>query len=134
MSWLLLEDAVVGGERPSQQFLWHRQDGQVEDLTDAVVRIVIQRDNERPFFSDGTVMVTNGAQGELRWIYGDNDLAVSGIHEVQMTAIFPEGLTPARTPPISWLVHPYLDPSTDTTFYAQGIVFGGAVVNGILTS
>ena len=84
---------------------WRREDGTAEDLTGAAITGKL-RDRatgaSRPIA--GTLSVTDGATGAFRWDFAAGDVATAGTFDVQFTAAFETGQTPARTFATQWTV------------------------------
>lgn len=95
---MALANAVQGARRPSQAIIWQREGGGVEDLTGATLSGSLRhRATGGTRTIAGALTVTDGAAGVFRWDYAAADVADSGDYDVQFTAAFAAGATPART-------------------------------------
>jgi hypothetical protein len=103
---MALAAAVRGGLRPSQIITWQRDDsGDVETLTGATLTGWIRdRSTGTTRAIAGALTVTDGAAGEFRWDYAADDVAAAGQFDVQFSAAFLTGQTPARTYVARWEV------------------------------
>ena len=102
---MALAHAVAGATRPSQVITWTRDDGTAEDLTGATItgKIRSLADGTTRDIA-GTLSVTDAAAGEFTWAYAAADVATPGRFQVQFTAAFGTGATPARTDATNWEV------------------------------
>lgn len=100
---MALADAIQGAKRPSQEITWTDQDGNALDLTGATITARINRGGTVTA-SDGTFTVVTAASGIFRWDYSTADVATAGAFEVQFTAAFGSGTTPAKTKKAGWNV------------------------------
>lgn len=102
---MALPDRVRGGIRPSQSVTWKRESGEAEDLTGATITGVIRnRATGATRAIAGTLALTDASAGGLRWDMAAADVAESGSFDVQFTATFAAGLSPARTFVERWTV------------------------------
>ena len=102
---MALAAAVRGGRRPSQLITWQRDGAGVEDLTGATLSGAIRnRATGETRAVAGPLTVTDGAGGVFRWDYAAADVAEAGNFDVQFTAAFTSGQTPARTFVARWSV------------------------------
>ena len=100
-----LPGRVQGGLRPSQSITWKREDGVAEDLTGATITGKLRdRSTGASRAIAGTLSVTDGAAGAFRWDFAAGDVAAAGTFDVQFTAAFEAGQTPARTFVTQWTV------------------------------
>ena len=101
----MLPNRVEGGVRPAQALTWKREDGSAEDLTGATLTGFIRnRSTGTTRAIAGPLTVTDGAAGAFRWDYAAADVVEAGRFDVQFTAAFAAGLTPARTFVEQWTV------------------------------
>jgi hypothetical protein len=102
---MALATAVAGATRPSQIITWTRTDGNAETLTAATLTGKI-RDHATGTTRAiaGTLTVTDGATGQFRWDYAAGDVLTAGTFDVQFTAAFASGQTPAKTFVGRWIV------------------------------
>ena len=102
---MALAAAVAGATRPSQLITWQRADGNAETLTDATITGRIRdRNTGTARAIAGTLTVIDGAGGVFRWDYAAADVATAGSYDVQFTAAFVAGATPAKTFVTQWTV------------------------------
>jgi len=102
---MALAAAVQGARRPSQTITWTDDNGAPLDLSGAVITARIRNTtSNQTAASDGTFTVVTAASGIFRWDYSPADVATAGDFEVQFTATFTAGLTPARTIVAPWSV------------------------------
>ena len=102
---MALAAAVQGARRPAQSVTWLREGGGPEDLTGAALTGFIRnRATGATRAIAGPLTVTDGAAGVFRWDYAAGDVAEAGRFDVQFTAAFAAGLTPARTFVEQWTV------------------------------
>ncbi len=97
--------AVQGATRPPPVIQWTREGAGAEDLSGATLagKIRSRATNEtRPIA--GALTVVDGAAGMLRWDYDAADVAQAGNFDVQFTASFAAGASPARTFVARWVV------------------------------
>lgn len=100
-----LPTRVVGGRRPAMSITWSRDDGTAEDLTAATLTGSIRdRATGTARAIAGTLTVTDGPAGAFRWDLAAADVVAAGKFDVQFTAAFASGLTPARTFVERWTV------------------------------
>lgn len=109
MALAILANAVVGGKRPSQIITWYREDGTLEDLTGATLAGKLRFQNQAVSQSiEGALTVIDeviqGVRPKFLWDYADADVASSGEHRVQFTAMFGSTPTPAKTFVTKWNV------------------------------
>jgi len=105
---MALAAAVAGGLRPSQIVTWTRDDGTPEPLTGATLTgTITDRTTEATRAIAGTLTVTDAAAGQFRWDYAAGDVATAGHYDVQFSASFASGQTPARTFVARWQVAEY---------------------------
>lgn len=104
---MALADGIQGSVRPSQTITWMRDEYEAENLTGATITGKIIGDGVGATSRDiaGTLTVIDGANGEFRWDYDEDDVATAGNFLVQFTATFASGLTPAKTKTVKWKVH-----------------------------
>lgn len=101
---MALADFVAGAMRPSQTITWARADGTPEDLTGATLSGVLRnRHTGASRAIAGTLEITAPAAGQFRWNYDAADV-LAGAYDVQFTATFASGNTPARTFATTWHV------------------------------
>ena len=102
---MALAAAVAGATRPSQVITWTRDDGNAEPLTGATLTGRIRdRTTGVSRAIAGTLTLVNEAAGVFRWDYAAGDVATAGVYDVQFTAAFTTGQTPARTFVSQWTV------------------------------
>lgn len=102
---MALPTRVQGGVRPSLSITWTRDDGTAEDLTGATLSGSIREratQTTRPVA--GALVVTDGSAGVFRWDLAAGDVAAAGQFDVQFTAAFAAGQTPARSFVERWMV------------------------------
>lgn len=105
---MALAAAVKGGLRPSQIVVWARANGVPEPLTDATITgTITNRATSVTRAIAGTLTVTDGPAGEFRWDYAAGDVDTAGEFDVQFSAAFGSGQTPARSFVARWAVHDY---------------------------
>ena len=101
----MLPNRVEGGVRPAQALTWKREDGSAEDLAGATLTGSIRnRATGETRAITGVLTVTDGPAGAFRWDISAADVAEAGRFDVQFTAAFAAGLTPARTFVEQWTV------------------------------
>jgi hypothetical protein len=105
---MALAAAIKGGLRPSQIVTWSRDDGDAEQLTGATLTgTITNRATGTTRAIAGTLTVTDGAAGQFRWDYVAGDVSDAGEYDVQFSAAFASGQTPARTFIARWTVRDY---------------------------
>lgn len=101
----MLATAVQGATRPSQVITWTQADGTAMDLTGATITgRILDLATLAARDVAGTLSVTDAAAGEFTWAYHADDVAAAGKFEVQFTAAFLTGASPARTFRQEWIV------------------------------
>jgi hypothetical protein len=105
---MAMPNAVQGGTRPSLLITW-LQDGTTtpEVLTSATLTGTIGNaigGGGTVRAITGTLTVTSGAAGIFRWDLSAADVASAGTFEVQFSAAFGSGQTPAKTFLTRWTV------------------------------
>lgn len=107
---MALATAVKGGRRPSQTITWRREGGGVEPLTGATITGWLRGHNSRATRPiAGALVVVDGARGQFRWDYAAGDVAEAGTFDVQFTASFEGGASPAKTFVGEWAVEESLN-------------------------
>ena len=108
---MALAAAVKGARRPSQSIVWQRENGGgAEDLTAATLTGIIRdRATNTARAIAGVLAVTDGPAGAFRWDYAAADVAEAGAFDVQFTAAFASGATPARSFVTRWDVREALE-------------------------
>lgn len=102
---MALAAAVAGATRPSQTITWARADGTPEVLDGATLTGKIRdRYTGATRAIAGALTVTNGAGGVFRWDYAAGDVLAAGPFDVQFTATFAAGQSPAKTFVAQWTV------------------------------
>ncbi len=102
---MALANAVAGALRPSQAITWLRDDGAAEDLTGATITARLRnRATGAVRAAAGVFVVTDGPAGGYRWEYAAADVAEAGSFDVQFSAAFGAGPSPARTYTARWTV------------------------------
>jgi hypothetical protein len=102
---MALAAAVAGATRPAQLITWERTGGGVESLTDATLTGKLRdRSTGTSRAIAGALVVTDGAGGVFRWDYAAADVVSAGTFDVQFTAAYATGQTPARTFTTQWTV------------------------------
>lgn len=100
-----LAAAVQGARRPAQLITWLTGEGAPFDLTGATISARIRNlASGQVRESDGAFVIVDPAAGVFRWEYSEGDVAEVGIFEVQFTATFATGASPARTLVSEWRV------------------------------
>lgn len=90
--------------RPSMLLTWMREGTtEVEDLTGATLTGLISA-NGATRATTGTLTLTDAANGVFRWDMSAADVADHGRLEVQFTATFASGQTPAKTFRCTWYI------------------------------
>lgn len=108
MATAALPPRVQGALRPAQLIRWERDDGTAEPLTGATLTgTITNRSTDTTRAIAGTLTVTDGASGEFRWDYAAGDVDTAGEYDVQFSAAFGSGATPARTFVSRWTVERY---------------------------
>jgi len=108
MTTPVLPPRVQGAQRPSQLIIWERDDGTVEPLTGATLTgTITNRSTDTTRAIAGTLTVTDGASGEFRWDFAAGDVSDAGEFDVQFSAAFTPGPSPARTFFARWKVERY---------------------------
>jgi len=99
-----LATAVDGALIPGQTITWTQIDGSVQDLRDATISgLLVDLRNGNTRAIAGTLVVADGENGIYTWSYDLTDVVV-GVYEVQFTATYPTGVSPAKTFVDSWRV------------------------------
>ena len=101
----VLDSAVRGGQRPPMLITWRRRDGAYEDLTGATLSGWLrsrQTGALRPIA--GALSVVDGPGGRFLWQYAPEDVGEAGEFDVQFSAAFPQGPSPARSYMARWEV------------------------------
>lgn len=102
----MLADAVKGALRPSQQITWTDGDGNAVNLTGATLTGKIRNISTGASRSiAGSLVLVTPASGIFRWDYASADLVDAGRFEVQFSAAFGTGATPAKTLVEAWFIH-----------------------------
>lgn len=101
---MALPSRPAGARRPSLSITWYR-DGTTtpEDLTGATITAVRRRAGINTTVT-GTLTVTDGTNGVFRWDFSVADVATAGTYEVEFSAAFGSGQTPAKTFVTEWTV------------------------------
>jgi hypothetical protein len=101
----MLADAIQGARRPGQTIAWTDKDGRPFSLVGATIsaRIRNQATGEVRA-SDGSFDIIDAVNGMFVWNYSEADVSEAGVFEVQFTATFGAGLSPARTFVEEWRV------------------------------
>ena len=109
MTTPVLPPRVQGAQRPSQLIIWERDDGTVEPLTGATMTgTITNRATDVTRDITGTLTPTdNAAAGEFRWDFAAGDVSDAGEFDVQFSAAFTPGPSPARTFFARWKVERY---------------------------
>lgn len=109
MTTTALAPAVQGALRPSRIIIWERDDGTPEPLTGATLTgTITNRATDTTRAIAGTLTPTdNAAAGEFRWDYASGDVSEAGEFDVQFSAAFTPGPSPARTFVARWKVERY---------------------------
>lgn len=109
MTAATLPPRVQGALRPSQLIIWTRDDGDPEPLAGATLTgTITNRSNDATRAIVGTLTPTdNAAAGEFRWDYATGDVDTAGEYDVQFSAAFSPGPSPARTFVVRWKVERY---------------------------
>lgn len=109
MATATLAAAVQGALRPSRTIIWERDDGTPEPLTGATLTgTITNRATEATRAIAGTLAPTdNSAAGEFLWTYAAGDVSEAGEFDVQFSAAFSPGPSPARTFVARWKVERY---------------------------
>ena len=102
---MALANAVQGARRPGQLITWKREDGTAEPLTGATLTGVIRsRTSGVGRAIAGSLTPTDAAAGVFLWEYAAADVFEAGHFDVQFTASFATGITPARSFTERWTV------------------------------
>ena len=108
MATAALPPRVQGALRPAQLIRWERDDGTADPLTGATLTgTITNRSTDTTRAIAGTLTVTDGASGEFRWDYAAGDVDTAGEYDVQFSAAFLAGASPARTFVARWKVERY---------------------------
>lgn len=100
-----LADASQGSRRPGQSLTWLDASGVPVNLTGATVTGAIRsRKTGTARAITGTLTVTDAASGVFTWAYSEADVADAGDFDVQFTAAYSAGVTPAKTFVAAWRV------------------------------
>lgn len=100
-----LPDAIAGGRRPSLLVTWYQEGTTTpENLTGATLTGKIRRGvgSGTTESITGTLTVTDAEAGVFRWDFSAADVATVGNFEVQFTATFGVGQSPAKTFVTRW--------------------------------
>lgn len=106
----MLDDAMVGGLRPSMLIYWERKVAdsdtpEPEDLTGAVLSgWLLNRGTETLKPITGTLTVTEPLLGEFLWELSEGDVDTAGDYDVEFQATYADGPSPAKTFPVRWRV------------------------------
>lgn len=101
---MALPQWVAGALRPSMSITWYREGTTTpETLTGATITGSMRRDGTTRTIT-GTLTVTDGAAGVFRWDFSAADVATPGTYEVQFSAAFGSGQTPAKTVITEWTI------------------------------
>lgn len=109
---MALPDAVQNTLKPGLELTWTRTDGTAEDLTGATLSGVIR--NMITGVSRaiaGTLSVSDASNGVFTWTFAAADVADAGLHQVQFSASFESGATPAKSYVTSWHIREALSVS-----------------------
>jgi hypothetical protein len=101
---MALANAVAGSIRPAQAITWTDSDGDPFDLTGATITGKLRNADGVVRNIAGSLVLSDAENGVFTWTYHTEDV-VSGRYEVQFTATYGSGLTPARTIVTEWLVY-----------------------------
>lgn len=101
---MALANAVHGSLRPSQVITWTDGDGDALDLTGATITGKLRNAAGVVRSIAGSLTLTDADSGVFTWAYHADDV-VAGQYQVQFTASYGSGATPARTIVTEWLVH-----------------------------
>lgn len=104
-----LASAIEGARHTAQQVTWTYDDGTTVNLTGATIT-GYKRDRRTGEVTalDGTLTITDAANGVFTWAYGENDVAEPGIYSVQFVATFGTDDVEKSLPGI-WRVHDAYD-------------------------
>lgn len=109
---MALAEWVAGALRPSQQISWTirnpggADDGAALDLSGATLTGKIALHGRgTPQAIAGTLSLIDAVNGVFRWDFDAADVATSGTHEVEFTATFGSGKSPAKTFLTAWKVN-----------------------------
>lgn len=104
-----LASAVQGGRKPPQLITWEQEDGAIANLTGATLTGKIRdRDTGAVRAIEGALTVIDGEAGQFLWTYAPEDVANAGEFDVQFSAAYDEGPTPAITFLTLWTIQPSL--------------------------
>lgn len=99
-----LADAVAGALSPGQRITWLQEDGNPFDLSNANLSGTLRDLNSGASRAIvGLLTVFDGPTGVFDWAYDLQDV-VEGVYEIQFTAAFLTGVSPARTFVDTWRV------------------------------
>ncbi|HNT76856.1 MAG TPA: hypothetical protein PKH77_17740 [Anaerolineae bacterium] len=102
---MALEHAVAGAVRPNQSITWEDGDGIPLNLTGATITGKKRNVSSLVTTSiEGTLTVTDAANGVFVWAYAAADVSTAGEFVVQFTATFPSAPSPARNWKEAWSV------------------------------
>lgn len=89
---MALASAVRGARHTAQVITWADAEGDPQDLTGATLtgRISNRSMNETRLI-DGTLTITDAANGVLTWAYGAVDVGAAGDYLVQFVATYGDG-------------------------------------------
>lgn len=76
-----------------------KADGLVLDLTGCTVKMQMRKEDDRRFTVNANATVTNAAQGQVRYTWGVNDLAVPGHYLVQWQVTYADSRVQTTNPP-----------------------------------
>ena len=109
MTTRILDPTVQGALRPSRTIVWERDDGTPEPLTGATLTgTITNRGTDVTRAIAGTLTPTdNAAAGEFLWDFAAGDVSEAGEFDVQFSAAFSPGPSPARTFVARWKVERY---------------------------
>jgi len=109
MATAALPPRVQGALRPAQLIRWERDDGTAEPLTGATLTgTITNRATDTTRNIAGALAPTDNASvGEFRWDFAAGDVSDAGEFDVQFSAAFLAGASPARTFVARWKVNRY---------------------------
>jgi hypothetical protein len=109
MTTRILDPTVQGALRPSRTIVWERDDGTLEPLTGATLTgTITNRGSDVTRAIAGTLTPTDdAANGEFLWEFAAGDVNEAGEFDVQFSAAFDPGPSPARTFVARWKVERY---------------------------
>ena len=100
-----LASAIQNARRPSQTITWTDETGAPLDLTGATITARIRNIvSNQVVDSTGTFTIVAATGGVFRWDYSAEDVAIASDFEVQFTATYGSGPTPAKTVVAPWSV------------------------------